>query len=54
MTLDDLAERAQRSHDACTDILDAKAEEDLTCADLIVLSMLCLLLAFVYIITGAV
>jgi hypothetical protein len=34
----------------CTKI---KAEEDLTCAALIVLSMLCLLLAFVYIITGA-
>lgn len=30
-----------------------RGEEDLTCAGLIVLSMLCLMLAFVYIIMGA-
>ena len=33
--------------------IDRRGEEDLTCAGLIVLSMLCLMLAFVYIITGA-
>lgn len=32
--------------------IDRRGEEDLTCAGLIVLSMLCLMLAFVYIITG--
>jgi hypothetical protein len=33
--------------------VDHRGDEDLTCAALIVLSMLCLMLAFVYIIMGA-
>jgi len=33
--------------------VDRRGDEDLTCAGAIVMAMLCLMLAFVYIITGA-